>query len=85
MNQPLQIKKRGTAEIGAAGVKNNNVIGKKTSFKAPREGQDLSDVDEEEEKRMAMAFTEVKQEGLYRDNRAVTMIGKKKDGRPKGK
>ena len=34
---------------------------------------------------MAMAFTELKQEGLYRENRAVTMVGKKKDGRPQQK
>ena len=54
---------------------------KESEVKVP--AQELSDVDEEEEKRMAMAFSEVKQEGFYKQNRAVTMAAKKNGGVPK--
>ena len=61
MGKPLQMKKLRPSNPFDKKQKtmglNSNVL----------EEQQLSDVDEEEEKRIAIAFTEVKQGSVYRD------------------
>ena len=60
LSQPLQMKANG----------------KKHGLLKKGETDQLSEVDEEEEKKMANAFTEVKQKTVYRGNRKTTVKGR---------